>query len=40
MENLTLNASQWLTLVSFGALLGAVGQLLRVIPGLKKLNDE
>lgn len=40
METLTLNASQWLTLVSFGALLGAVGQMLRVVPGLKKLNDE
>jgi hypothetical protein len=40
METLSLNANQWLTLVSFGALLGAVGQMLRVIPGLKKLNDE
>lgn len=40
METMTMNASQWLTLVSFGALLGAVGQMLRVVPGLKKLNDE
>ena len=40
MEQVTLNATQWLTLIGFGAVLGAAGQLVRVLPGLKKFNDE
>jgi len=40
MEQVTLNATQWLTLIGFGAVLGAAGQLVRMLPGLKKFNDE
>ena len=31
---------EWMQIVAFGALLGAAGQAIRVIPGLKKLYEE
>jgi hypothetical protein len=40
MEHVTLNATQWLIVIGFGAVLGATGQLVRMLPGLKKFNDE
>jgi hypothetical protein len=38
--DLTYTATEWIQLVSIGALFGALGQAIRVIPGLKKAADE
>jgi hypothetical protein len=35
-----MNAVDWLPVLTLGALLGAVGQVIRTIPGLKKLKDD
>jgi len=35
-----MNAVQWLPVLTLGALLGAVGQVIRTIAGLKKLKDD
>ena len=35
-----LTPAQWIQVVAFGALFGAIGQAIRVIPGIKKLSDE
>ena len=35
-----MTASAWLQVLLLGALLGAAGQLVRSIAGLKKLNDS
>jgi hypothetical protein len=35
-----MNAVDWLPVLTLGALLGAVGQVVRTIPGLKKLKDD
>lgn len=35
-----MNAVEWLPVLTLGALLGAVGQVIRTIPGLKKLKDD
>ena len=35
-----MNAQAWLTLLSLSALLGAVGQMFRVVPGIYKLNED
>jgi len=34
------SASQWMQLVMIGGLFGALGQAIRVIPGLKKAADQ
>ncbi len=35
-----MSASDWITLIILGGLLGAIGQMLRVVVGLKKLRDK
>ncbi len=35
-----MNALDWLPVLTLGSLLGAVGQVIRTIPGLKKLNED
>ena len=35
----TLDATTWMQLIGLGAMLGALGQAIRSIVGLKKLND-
>jgi len=35
-----MNAVEWLPVLTLGALLGAVGQVIRTIAGLKKLKDD
>ncbi len=35
----TLDATTWMQLLGLGAMLGALGQAIRSIVGLKKLND-
>jgi hypothetical protein len=40
MESMAYSASQWMQLLAIGAMFGAVGQAIRVIPGLKKAADE
>ncbi len=35
-----MNAVEWLPVLTLGALLGAVGQVIRSIAGLKKLKDN
>lgn len=35
-----MDASQWLTVLLLGGLMGMIGQAVRVIIGLKKANDE
>ena len=37
--NATLDATTWMQLIGLGAMLGALGQAIRSIVGLKKLND-
>jgi len=37
---MNFTAVEWIQVLGFGALLGASGQILRVVAGLKKLNDE
>ncbi len=37
---MSFTAVEWIQVLGFGALLGAAGQILRVVAGLKKLNDE
>jgi hypothetical protein len=37
---MNFTAVEWIQILGFGALLGAAGQILRVVAGLKKLNDE
>lgn len=40
MESMAYSASQWMQLMAIGAMFGALGQAIRVIPGLKKVADE
>lgn len=40
MESTAYSASQWMQLLAIGAMFGALGQAIRVIPGLKKAADE
>lgn len=35
-----ISAEQWLLIIALGGIAGALGQVLRVIVGLKKANDE
>jgi H+/Cl- antiporter ClcA len=35
-----MNAIEWLPVLTLGALLGAVGQVIRTVAGLKKLKDD
>lgn len=35
-----MNAAEWLTTLALGGLLGALGQVVRVTVGLKKLGEE
>jgi len=35
-----MNAIEWLPVLTLGALLGAVGQVIRTIAGLKKLKED
>ena len=37
---MSASPSDWITLILLGGLLGAVGQGIRVVVGLKKLNDQ
>ena len=37
---MSLNVAEWVQVLAFGALLGAAGQIIRIVAGLKKLNDE
>ena len=37
---MTASATEWITLILLGGLLGTVGQGIRVVVGLKKLNDQ
>jgi hypothetical protein len=37
---MNLNVADWVQVLAFGALLGAAGQIVRIVAGLKKLNDE
>jgi hypothetical protein len=40
MESMAYSASQWMQLMAIGGMFGALGQAIRVIPGLKKVADE
>ncbi len=35
-----MTLTQWLSLILLGGILGALGQAIRVIVGIKKLNDQ
>lgn len=37
---MSLTVADWVQVIAFGALLGAAGQIVRVVAGLKKLNEE
>lgn len=37
---MNLNVADWVQVIAFGALLGAAGQIVRVVAGLKKLNEK
>lgn len=37
--NATLDANTWMQLLGLGAMMGALGQAIRAIVGLKKVND-
>lgn len=37
--NTTLDATTWMQLLGLGAMMGALGQAIRAIVGLKKVND-
>ena len=37
---MSASAADWINLILLGGLLGAVGQGIRVVVGLKKLNDQ
>ena len=37
---MNLTVADWVQVIAFGALLGAAGQIVRVVAGLKKLNEE
>jgi F0F1-type ATP synthase assembly protein I len=36
---MNLTVADWVQVIAFGALLGAAGQIVRVVAGLKKLNE-
>jgi hypothetical protein len=37
---MSASAADWINLILLGGLLGAVGQGIRVVVGLKKVNDQ
>jgi hypothetical protein len=37
---MSFTALEWMQVLGFGALLGAAGQVIRAVAGMKKLNDD